>query len=522
MASVFGFAPRILHSEKPFFVTEIPYQTLAGAIAGHAARQPEKAALADERGVVSYADLCERIEILARHLLSRGLQKGERVAILARKRAETVAAFVAAGQAGGVAVTLDYTQPSASLKKILELVAPTFLILVESEFSGLAEDFPAGIRRLNLPELGSEAWNRLLPQSGYFPPPVGPDDPCYLNMTSGSTGQPKAAVASHANIYWNSLAAIQALKLDAEDRHLTLFPIYGHPHEIFARAFYLGGCAILADGVFPQKIAQLCKSHKPTTMMAATTIYQTIARSQHLSAGHFSDLKVAECGGMHLPSSVALSWRQCSGVDLTPVWGSTETTGIVLAQTPGEERVPGSAGKPCPSYEVSLIREDGEECEPGENGEFLVRGPGVVTRYLDYKGDSSQDFRDGWFHTGDIFSRDAAGRYFFAGRKSGMMKVAGLRVYPVELEEVLSSHPAVAEVAVVGERHPIRGEVPKAFVVLREGQGVEAPVLRAFCEERLASYKIPRTFEFLPALPRTPGGKIVHAALKTESSKEED
>jgi len=491
----------------------IPFQTLAGAVAGHAARQPGRAALADESGVVSYADLHKHIGILARHLLARGLQKGDRVAILARKCPETVAAFVAATQAGGVAVTLDYTQQPRSLQATLSLVAPSFLVLVEDEFAELAGPFLAvstGTLLLSLPGLGS--WGRLQPGAAAGLPSPQPDDPAYLNLTSGSTGQPKAALATHANIYWNSMAAIQALSLDAEDRHLTLFPIYGHPHEIFARAFYLGGCAILAEGVSPQKIARLCELHRPTTMMAATAIYQTMARSQHLRSGHLAGLRVAECGGMHLPSGVALAWRQQAGIDLTPVWGSTETTGIVLAQAPGEERIPGSVGKPCPHYEVALVRDDGEACDTGEHGELLVRGPAVVSQY--FSCENAAEFRAGWFHTGDIFSRDAGGRFFFAGRKSGMMKVAGLRVYPTELEEVIASHPAVAEVAVVGVSHPTRGEVPKAFVVLREGFSADSSGLRAICEERLQSYKVPRDFEFCSSLPRTPGGKVIYAALR--------
>jgi len=196
--------------------------------------------------------------------------------------------------------------------------------------------------------------------------------------------------------------------------------------------------------------------------------------------------------------------------------GSTETTGIALANRPGGSVQPGSVGKPCASYEVMLVDEDGVELPADEIGEMAFKGPAVVQGYYENTISNQECFRDGWYYSGDLARKDDQNNFYFMGRKNGMMKVAGLKVYPQEIEQVLMDHPDIKEAVVISARHKLRGEVPKAIIVTTNGQGLMEKDIRAFCRDRLAHYKMPRIVELRESLPKTSSGKTNKKALAEE------
>jgi long-chain acyl-CoA synthetase len=224
-------------------------------------------------------------------------------------------------------------------------------------------------------------------------------------------------------------------------------------------------------------------------------------------------LRVAESGGMHVPTALADGLAARFGVSILPVWGSTETTGVALAMRPGETYASCCLGRPVPGYDVRVEREDGEETANGEPGELVVSGPGVCPGYF---GEISlPEFRlhKGRFRTGDIVVREADGRFYFAGRQSMLLKVGGMKVFPVEIEEALRTHPDVAEVIVIPVADNLRGEVAKAVVVPKPGAHLDVLQLRHHLSGRLHRLKMPRIIEIRDALPRTPGGKIAWRTL---------
>jgi long-chain acyl-CoA synthetase len=493
--------------------------TIVQMLKMQASRNPGKTAIFDHGFELTYGELKDQADALAGYLVEAGLKKGARVGLLLDKTAEAIVAFLGVARAGGVVFPLNYNQTSANLQETLQLTDP-FALVIASRYLPLVDD-GADVEKERLiivlgePDgRGGISWQDVLKSAGAGSfPEISPDDLVYLNFTSGSTGHPKGAETTHAQIYWNTLASIECLELTPEDIHLCMFPVFVHPHELFARPLLLGGSFVLVDGVAPRTIAAAIEKHGVTCMMATASIYVNLAR--HSRANHVSleSLRIAESGGMHISAAMYTELTEALGIPLYPVWGSTETTGIAIANRPGHPYKPGSAGTPCPYYDITLIDSHGGDVVPGHVGEMVVSGPGVCARYFRNPVETGKHMKNGSTHTGDLFIRDANNHYSFVGRLSRMIKAAGLRIYPDEVQAVLNTHPEIAEAAVVRGKHPSRGEVPKAVIVMNAGAPPDAEAIRHFCEERMARYKVPRLYEFVDQLPKTDSGKILYSKL---------
>ena len=215
---------------------------------------------------------------------------------------------------------------------------------------------------------------------------------------------------------------------------------------------------------------------------------------------------------MHINPALAQRFKEMFGRSIIPVWGSTETMGIALANPDGGKKR-GSIGKPCPYYHAKIVGEDREELSSNEIGEMAIKGPAISSGYFGNPEETKKCMNDGWFYTGDLGRRDSEGFFYFIARKNGMMKVAGMKVFPTEVEDVLSTHPGIAEVAVVKAQDRLHGEVPKAVIVLKEGAEIDKAGIRKFSVKRMSKYKVPRIIEFRTELPKTPGGKVLYREL---------
>jgi long-chain acyl-CoA synthetase len=248
-------------------------------------------------------------------------------------------------------------------------------------------------------------------------------------------------------------------------------------------------------------------------MMAIALVYESLVRFLASNPLSFGSLRVAESGGMHVSPTLVKEFKERFNVAIAPVWGSTETTGIAIATSGHDEYQPGSIGKPCPYYEVKIVDENGNELPSNEIGEMILRGPAVCSGYFENPEETEQHMKNGWLFTKDLVRKDSQGYYYFVSRKSGMMKVAGLRVFPAEIEDVLRTHPEIAEAAVVKVRDRLLGEAPKAVIVLKNGRNLDEKEIRKYCGMRLESYKVPAAIEFRSELPKTPSGKILYRDL---------
>lgn len=472
---------------------------------------------------VSHEALAEAALRLAGGLANLGLAPGQRLAVYARKTPQAVTAFLAAAAAGGVFFPLDPNQPPEVTRAILDRLAPAVLVVAAEYLPALAAlypegapmptvvcDGPAGAGRPTLAELAAGPMPAALPR-------VGPHDPVYLNFTSGTTGAPKGAVTTLGNLLANTQAVIEAFALTPDDVHLCMMPVFVHPHETLLRPLVLGGTMVLCDRVSSRAVAETCVRHKVTALMAVAAIYETLLRLPARADNPLATVRLAESGGMHVPSALAAGLRERFGASIVPVWGSTETTGVALANRPGDAYSPCCLGRPVPGYDVTVRREDGSPCAPGEPGELVISGPGVCPGYFGEEPRPEFRLYGGRFRTGDEVFHDGDGRFFFAGRQSMLLKVGGMKVFPVEIEEALRQHPDVAEAVVIPVADALRGEAAKAVVAPKEGANLSPGELRRFLAGRLHRLKMPRIIEIRDALPRTPGGKIAWRALVSDS-----
>ncbi|HUT02510.1 MAG TPA: AMP-binding protein [bacterium] len=500
---------------------------IAQMCAAQAESFPHKTAVVHRDISLDFESLHELVQKCAAGFSGLGLDRGAKVALLLEKTPALVVSFIACARQGLMVVPLNYRLKPAALARIIDqyeidalVVAGKFLERIEEvprDHKALARLVVCGPSEQDA--AGGLEWDEFLDEAPGEVPSVEVDDdgPFYLNFTSGSTGIPEAAVTTHTNLFFNTMASVETFGLRHNDVHLCMFPAYLHPHEIFLRGLYLGGTSVLENSLFPKSVARAISEHGITCMMGAATLYERLLPFASNSQFNYKTLRIAESGGMVTRETLNKQFEAAFGIPITPVWGSTETTGIAVAPHAGEVRRGGSVGKAALHYTIRVVREDGSDSGEMELGEMLVSGKGVASRYYRPQ-DGGPDapsgaLAEGWFRTGDLVKRDENGSIYFVDRKDSMMKVAGMKVFPTMIERVLKEHPEVDDVCVIPVEDKQRGQVPKAIVVKKPGTSVDPFDLKAFCASRLASYEVPKSFDFREDIPRSPSGKLLRAAV---------
>lgn len=495
--------------------------TLVEMLENNAKEMPEKTAIIYRDIRITFKGLNITVNKLANALISSGFRKGDRIAFMLPRIPELVISFLAIAKSQGIAVPVSSELPVEKIRDILNTISPQFLI-VDGRSLELAKK---AVSELNTPVIltGNHddecfSWNEFLRKGNSGNPGfvINADDVVYLNYTSGSTGNPKGALTTHANIYWNTVAAADSLELNSDDIHLCMFAPFAHPHEIFARSLYLGGTMVLVDKIYPKSLANAISEHEVTCMMGLAPMYENLLDLLEHRSYDLSSLRIPESGGMFTRAELIERFKQKLGVQIIPVWGSTETTGIAIANSPGESIIPCSVGKPCASYEVKIVDENDMEVPAGEIGEMIFKGPAVVKAYFESADYSHGCFKNGWYCSGDLGKKDDKGNLYFIERKTGMMKVAGLKVYPLEIEQALMEHPSIKEVAVISIKDRLRGEIPRAIIVTANGEKLTKEDVFDFCKKRLSHYKLPRSVEIRESLPKIGSGKVNKKVLQTE------
>jgi long-chain acyl-CoA synthetase len=489
--------------------------TLVEMFERNAKKFPEKAAIIYHDIKITYKELNETVNKMANALIAIGLKKGDRIGLILPRIPELVISFLSIAKVQGIAVPINFELREEKIRIIITDISPRYLI-VHDNFLDLTKRSLISGPKISIIVVGDRgksehiSWAEMLKSNNSEPPSseVKENDVVYFNYTNGSTGNPKGAITTHANIYWNTLTSIDALRLTSNDVHLCMFSPFSHPHEIFARPLYLGGTMVLLDKIYPKSIAEAIAHHQVTCMMGIAPMFENLLEALEHKTYDLSSLRIPESGGMYTRPELIERFKEKVGVPILSVFGTTETTGIAIANTPGEAIIPGSTGKPCKSYEVKIVDEYGMELPTNGIGEMIFKGPAVVQGYYKDPINTQSCFKDGWYYSGDLGKRDEENNFYFIDRKSGMMKVAGLKVYPLEIELVLMEHPNIKEVAVISAKDKFRGEVPKAIIVTKNGKELTQKEIIEFCRERLPNYKIPRIVELREALPKIGSGKI--------------
>ena len=467
---------------------------LLGYLKYRAAAEPAKTALADAGHTLTYADYGRAVDALASRLRGAGVTPGATVAVALPKCVSLPIAYLGTAAAGAAAFPVDPKGGPRVWRDLIGRFAPAAII------TSREASLPAAPIAHPLIAAEDVLADDAAPPFDATPP--SPDTVFYLNMTSGVTGHPKAAVATHGNIITNALAASAALALTADDVHLVTFAAHAHPHECFARALVLGGTAVFLESILPRSVLNTVEKFGVTALMGVPPLFRSLLPL----AAEFGKtrLRVAEAGGMTTRRALVDDFRNEFGVPLRRVWGSTETSGIAFLAA--EDAPEGSLGRPLATYDGKVVGDDGAELPPGGIGELALRGPGCVRGY--WRRDGIETVNGPWIRSGDVGRREEDGTFTFVDRLQGLMKIAGEKVFAAEIERMIAEHPAVAEVAVVAREDDVRGQIPIAYVVPFPHLTVTPGQIAAFAAERLSPIKRPKTVVVVPALPSAGSGKI--------------
>jgi fatty-acyl-CoA synthase len=387
-----------------------------------------------------------------------------------------------------------------------EIAAPLAAALPEARAVGL------GFARENLP-----SFDLLMAEAGGDGrnPHTDFSSPFLIVYTSGTTGRPKGAVLRQEALLWNAVMSQHMHDLTAHDQVLTVLPLFhvGGLHIQTTPALQLGATVTLHARFAPGPTLDAIAVERPSLIVLVPTTIQALIEHPDWAKTDVSSLRAVTTGSTQVPQPL-IDAVEARGVPVLQVYGSTETSPIAVYTRPGGDCRPGSTGLPGLACEARIVDDAGREVAHGERGEVVVRGPNVLYEYWGNAGATAQALREGWFHTGDIGTRDADGYFFIHDRKNNVIISGAENIYPAEIERVLAQHPAVAEVAVVGRPDPKWQEVPVAYVVRRDGAAVDADALTRHVGQHLARFKVPREIIFVDNLPKNALGKVQHFRLK--------
>ena len=492
--------------------------TLGQALAQTAARFPDKTALIGAARSWTWSQLDRRVNQVARRYAALGVGQGDAVAVCTSKRPEVVISFLALARLGAVSAPVNFKLTASRIAYQFDKARFRALLLEPKLADAVAhvrEQVGERVLHVDTAPEGAASWSEAdaLSDAPVDDSEIDPHSAVYYNYTSGTTGLPKAAVASHAHILWNSRSGVDGLGFGADEVFLGMFSVFSHPHELFNRCLVTGASFVILDTMSPRVVAQAVQEHGITWMMAVPSFYEMMLA--HVGPDQFdvSSLRVLESGGAWVPPDTLQRLEGRFGCGFMPVWGSTETTGVALAMRPDLPRRAGSTGRVVALYEAGVFDDKGRPCADGQTGELWVKGPAVVRHYLDSPEETAAAFSDGWYHTSDLVRRDDDGWFHFMGRKSDMLKVGGIRVFPLEIEKVLRAHPEIAEAVVVRSEERVRGEIPRAILKVLQGSTLTRQDVLAWCREHLAVYKVPRIVEFWGTIPSLPNGKVDRVAV---------
>ena len=541
--------------DVPHTLQPYPERTLLDVISDTARRQPQFSALLFKGAQISYAQLEQLSNAFAAALAAQGVAKGDRVALLLPNSPQAVIAQFGAWKAGAIVAPLNplYTerelehalnecgaetavtltpfyakvkalQPHTDVRRIIATnikeYLPAFLRLLFTLFKEKKEG-----HRISLQP--DDLWLQdLLRQNRDAPRPdvaVKPDDPALLLFTGGTTGTPKAALSRHQSLLMSGMqfkAWFGKTLADWDDAIMANMPLF-HTY---------GQCGVMATGLVGRHplvlvpnprdlddVIATIQKMRPAFLPGVPTLFIALLNHPDVQAGKvdFTSLKLCISGAAPLLAETKQRFEALTGGRIVEGYALTESTMAgVLTPVQGTYK-PGAVGLPLPDVEIRIVdAETGQETlPPGEVGEILLRAPQLMEGYWHRPQETAETVRDGWLYTGDLGFLDEDGYLTIVDRKKDVIKPSGFQVWPREVEEVIATHTAVAEVGVAGVPDDYQGEAVKAWVVLREGQQVTAEELRNYCREQLAAYKVPKHIEFRDALPKSTIGKVLRREL---------
>jgi long-chain acyl-CoA synthetase len=493
---------------------------LAGLLTASAERDPDHVAIKLDDIELTYAALDGASAHIAGLLAQHGFARGDRVGIMLPNVPHFPVCYYGVLRAGGIVVPMNVLLRRREVAYYLSDSGAKLLFA----WHGFAEDALAGAE-----DAGAQC---LLVEPGAFERQVGAatpdttvadtadDDTAVLLYTSGTTGQPKGAELTHANLTLNAQGSADLFDLGAEGMVLGALPLFHSFGQTCGMNATVcgGGTLTLLPRFDPGKALEIIQRDKVNVFQGVPTMYGAMLHHPERDKYDVSTLKLCGSGGSAMPVELLRGFDEAFGCKILEGYGLSESSPVASFNHADRERKPGSIGTPIRNVEMRVVDDDGREVPQGEVGEIVIRGYNVMKGYWQRPKATAETIIDGWLHTGDMGRVDEDGYFYVVDRKKELIIRGGYNVYPREVEEVLYEHPAVREAAVVGVPHDEYGEEVGAAVALKDGASATPEELRDFVKSQVAAYKYPRVVWLVDDLPKGPTGKI----LKREISPPAD
>lgn len=479
--------------------------------------------------VVTFSQIDRLSDRVAAALAERGIAGSDRIALYSINSAEFAIAYLGILKAGATVVPVNLMLKAGEIEYILDdagvaamiyhhCVATTALDLCER----LQLKFSVGI---SVEDQSVLSWEQFL-ETDADPPAPAIDcerDLAAILYTSGTTGRPRGAMLSHANLSANVRSVQLALQIrPGVDRIFVVLPMF---HAFAATVGMLtpllSGCAFVPEVRFePQAVAAAIKRSQSTIFLGVPSMYCLLLRLRQDGVEMFRSLRLCVSGGAALPVEVHREFEQRFGVPVYEGDGPTECSPVTCLNPLSGPRKPGTVGVPVDGVEMKIVDDQGGALETGAIGEIAVRGASVMVGYLHQPQATAEVMRDGWYLTGDLGFVDKDGYFTIVDRKKDLIIVNGMNVYPRMVEEVMYAMDGITEVAVIGEAHRTHGEIPVAYVVADPAAALTEAEIRAWCRDNLGAHQLPRKFFLVQALPKTASGKILKRELSRQGEHE--
>ncbi|MGH3878858.1 MAG: acyl-CoA synthetase [Actinophytocola sp.] len=490
-------------------------QGIGSWTARRARMSPDRLAVVDDGREWTYEQLHRRSTRTAHALAKLGVGNGDRVAYLGPNHANLLETLFGAGMLGAIFIPLNARLAPAELAYILGDSGASVLV-----HSPAHAETAEALGKVVSKTVDFDTYEELLADASEDPidEPVDQEDIAVIMYTSGTTGHPKGAALSHANVHWNSFNLLIDVDLAGDEVTLVNAPMFhvAALNQTVLPTLLKGGTVVLMPAFNPVRTLELIKERRATYLFGVPAMFQAIAATPGWAEADLSSVRTLICGGAPVPEQVITTY-QARGLTFLQGYGLTESapSGLFLRAKESTRKV-GSAGTPCFFTDVKVVGPDGDELPPGEPGEVLIHGPNVMPGYWEKPAETAKALsEDGWLRTGDVAVTDEEGFLYIRDRIKDLIISGGENVYPAEVEDAIHKHPAVADCAVIGVKNERWGEVGRAVVVVRDGEQLEPAELTEFLAGRIAKYKVPASVVFADSpLPRTASGKLLKTSLR--------
>ncbi len=486
---------------------------------------PNKECLICDEERFTYSLLNERVNRLANSLMDMGLKKGDNAAILLQNCSQYIEIYFALAKIGAVAVPLNFMLKGKGLEFLANNSAARIMFLeeatreqvedVRSRFTSIGSDSFIFIGS-TVPE-EYRPYEKLISEGSPEEPdvPVDEDDDLIILYTSGTTGLPKGIVLTHRNrlTYFNWCGLEYGMLFDGI--HMVTTPLYHNVACFLSQTqFYTGGTVVVMRKFFAEHSVELIVREKVTSTFMVPTQLNLVLRMSGVEQRNLSSVRTIVTGAAPLATRTKEQIIGLFNCDLHEMYGLTET-GLITNMKPGDAlRKVRCVGRPFFHMEMRVVDEHGHDVSEGEVGEIIARGPLLLRTYYNNEKVYNDAMRDGWFFSGDLGRVDDEGFLYLVDRKKDMICSGGVNIYPMDVEEVLHTHPKVHESAVIGVPDERWGESVLAIVVLKPGESLTEEDLIRYCKDNVASYQAPKLVEFVEELPRNPSGKVLKRELR--------